>query len=191
VLTQETLVIIILSLITGGFIFPAVMYLQYLQACEEARRLRADLASLRALMAPEGATDPLGIPPSAPDVEHRSAEPVPSLRDVPDDDADHEAARVSASVHPDLAKALVKAIAGPDTETPARAVISGVQEEIEAVAELCKSAVETEAQVLVAPLESYARRLEVGLRMLRREGGAHPPPPDADPPSSSDSAREG
>jgi hypothetical protein len=92
----------------------------------------------------------------------------------------------SAPDRPELAEALVAAIAGSDDTTPTRAVISGVQEEIAALADLCKTAVETEAQVLTAPLESYARRLEVALSMLRDDGEAPPPPPDSDPAPSGD-----
>jgi hypothetical protein len=95
-------------------------------------------------------------------------------------------ARGIAAPSDDLAAALVKAIAGSDDATPARAVISGVQEEIEAVADLCKSAVETEAQVLLAPLEGYARRLDVGLRMLREEREV----PEKEPESEASEASE-
>jgi hypothetical protein len=171
VLTQDTFMIILLSFAVGGIIFSAAIYLQ---AREQGRRIRADLTSLRSLVTPEGSVGPGSD-------REPLADPMPADPRPPT-----QSGSGSAPDRPELAEALVAAIAGSDDATPARAVISGVQEEVEALADLCKNAVETEAQVLMAPLESYARRLEVALSMLREEGEAPPPPPDSDPPPPDD-----
>lgn len=85
---------------------------------------------------------------------------------------------------PDLAAALVDAISGTDETTPALRILSGVQEELEVLADLCSTDEAHTASILAAPLDCLAKRLDVGLDLVRAEDHATPPPPDSVPPSS-------